>query len=70
MTPPMILTGSKMILTCPRSLAEHYAAHYPLELAPLPIKVEPIEVKMVWHERTQSDPVLRCIRQMIEVSLQ
>lgn len=66
MTPPLVLAGSDFILTCPRSLAEHYKKLHKLVVAPTPLPVASIEVKMVWHDRTQSDPLQKWFRVQIE----
>ena len=69
MTPPLVLEGSDLVLTCPQSLAEQYLLHYDLEIVPTPIEVLPIQVKMIWHERTHSDPLQRWLRTQIERAL-
>jgi DNA-binding transcriptional LysR family regulator len=66
MTPPMILEASDFILTCPKSLAENYCSTHKLSIAPAPIEIPPVEVKMVWHERTHADPLCRWFRGQIQ----
>lgn len=55
LTPPAILEGSDLLLTCPSHLAQSYAGMYPLAITELPFPLPGITTKMIWHERNHRD---------------
>ncbi|UVK38571.1 LysR family transcriptional regulator [Mesorhizobium sp. AR10] len=55
LTPAQILGDTDYLLTCPRSLAAHYADAYPLAITELPFKLPAIDTLMVWHEKNHND---------------
>ncbi len=65
MTPPMTLGSTDLILTCPRSLGEHYCKQYDLVMSELPIQVPLLEVTMIWHERSHDQPIHRFVRSLV-----
>lgn len=67
-SPPVVVASTDFILTCPRSLAEIYSSWGNVEIAPAPVDAPPIEVKMVWHERFQSDAFHRWFRSQVSVT--
>jgi DNA-binding transcriptional LysR family regulator len=60
------VSQSDMVLTGARREAERHAAAMPLTLVPPPVPVPPFGVAMFWHERSESDPFQRWIRQQVE----
>jgi DNA-binding transcriptional LysR family regulator len=68
LTPARVLNETDLLLTCPRSLAESYAGMTALTVLELPFKLPPIETKMVWHEKNQSDPFHAWLRDTLASS--
>lgn len=52
---PALVNGTEFIACVPQSLAEKASAIYGLVWQPAPISLPDIEVKLLWHERHQSD---------------
>ena len=69
LTPPLVIAKTDAILTCPETLAQTYSEVFNLEVAELPLAVAPIDVKMVWHERNDVDPLHRWMRGEIEAAV-
>jgi DNA-binding transcriptional LysR family regulator len=55
LTPPVILSKSDYLLTCPLSLAENYREMYPLAITELPFWIPGIDTKMAWHGKDDGD---------------
>lgn len=56
---------SSLISTVPDRLARVMAAHYPLQILPLPLDVPDARIAMYWHERTHKQPAQRWFRQLL-----
>ncbi len=56
---------SSLISTVPERLARVLAAHYPLQILPLPLDVPDVRIAMYWHERTHKQPAHRWFRQLL-----
>lgn len=56
---------SNLISTVPQRLARVMAAHYPLQILPLPLDVPDVRIAMYWHERTHKQPAQRWFRQLL-----
>jgi DNA-binding transcriptional LysR family regulator len=59
------VSQSDMVLTGARREAERHAAAMPLALVPPPVPVPPFGLAMFWHERSESDPFHRWIREQV-----
>jgi DNA-binding transcriptional LysR family regulator len=67
LAPTRLVRDSAFLLTCLRSVAEEAAQRDPdLQIHPLPIDLPRVEVKQIWHERTDADPLRRWLRQQIQ----
>ncbi|MBC7690850.1 MAG: LysR family transcriptional regulator [Methylotenera sp.] len=62
---PQVLASNDVLLTCPESLAKSYARMFPLVVHELPVKLSPIEIRMIWHERNHRDPFQKWMRDLI-----
>lgn len=67
---PLIVAETDLVLTTARWLAETMAAHQPLAVKPVPVELAPVELPMVWHERTHRDPRQRWFRRLLQRSAQ
>ncbi len=67
LAPTRLVRDTAFLLTCLRSVAEEAAQRDPdLQIHPLPIDLPRVEVKQIWHERTDADPLRRWLRQQIQ----
>lgn len=66
LTPPLVVSGSDALLTCPARLASFYCQQFDLVTLALPLPKIEIEIKMIWHERKSQDPFQRWIRQELK----
>lgn len=67
LAPTRLVRDTAFLLTCLRSVAEEAAQRDPdLQIQPLPIDLPRVEVKQIWHERTDADPLRRWLRQQIQ----
>ena len=64
-TAPQVVSTTDYILTCPSTLARQYAEWFNLEICSVPVPVEPVQARMVWHERHHRDPTHKWIRDQI-----
>lgn len=62
---PLILQNSDMIMTVPARLAEFYVSRYKVRVAPLPVKVPPIAIQLVWNSRLGEHPAYRWFRALV-----
>jgi len=62
---PAIIAKSDSIVTLPTLLAEHYSKIFRLQLMSPPVKLEPINIFQIWHQRTQSSQAHRWLRDTI-----
>lgn len=67
LTPGWIIAGSDLVLTVPRRLAAIYQAQLPLRVLPVPLKLPPIKMVQVWHERTHGDALHRWFRRRVQL---
>ncbi len=61
-----ILQESSLLLTAPKRLIERYQNHFPLQVWPSPVEKTAIDIRMVWHDRTQNDPLRSWMRHKIK----
>ncbi|WP_179106812.1 LysR family transcriptional regulator [Variovorax sp. KK3] len=67
---PYVVANSSHVAALPDALARHCASFLPLALCPLPVKVEPIVIRMLWHERTHRVGLQRWVRSLIRSTMQ
>lgn len=60
-----VLQEAPVLLTAPQKLVDRYAAFFPLRVWPCPTERPPIDVRMLWHERTQADPLRVWLRKRL-----
>jgi DNA-binding transcriptional LysR family regulator len=63
---PLIVAETNLVLTTARWLAETMAIHQPLVIKPVPVELAPVDLPMVWHERTHRDPRQRWFRRLLQ----
>jgi len=61
---PHIVTGSDLIATIPEKFAQLYA-HLNLKFLDVPIVMPPFRLAALWHERRESDPAHRWLREKL-----
>ncbi len=59
---PLVVARTDLILTAPRSLCERLAEIAPLRVLTPPLALRPYTTQMVWHARTEVDPIRRWLR--------
>ena len=62
---PLIIAESNLILTTSDWLATRFADNEQLKVLETPVKLEPVKISMLWHERTHHDPRSRWFRQLL-----
>jgi DNA-binding transcriptional LysR family regulator len=62
---PLVVAETDLVLTTARWLAEKLASGFPLVLKRPPIDLTPVELPLVWHERTHRDPRQRWFREAL-----
>ncbi len=62
---PMVLERTDLILTLPARVARVYERHGSFKALPAPVPIPPAEVAVHWHERFESDPGNRWLREQI-----
>jgi DNA-binding transcriptional LysR family regulator len=62
---PLILQNSDMIMTVPKRLAQFYVSHYDVRIVPLPLKMPPISIKILWNSQFDDHPAYRWFRSLI-----
>jgi len=65
-TAPLIVARSNMLLTLPTRTAKHFAAMADMECLQAPLEIENFRYVQVWHKRTDLDPALVWLRQLIK----
>lgn len=64
-SPAWLLRDQDLVLTAPRLLLERYCEHLGWKAHPCPVEVPALELQMVWHQRTQKDPLRQWVRERI-----
>jgi DNA-binding transcriptional LysR family regulator len=62
---PMVLERSDLIVTLPARVARVYQSRGRLKSLPPPVPIPPAEVAIHWHERFESDPGNRWLRELL-----
>lgn len=65
-TAPLIVAQSDMLLTMPTRTAENFAAISDLQCFRAPVELPPFRYSQVWHPRTELDPAMIWLRQLIQ----
>jgi len=65
LTPNLLLPHSDLLLVCPTRLAESYCEFLPIKQQPVPLKLKPVAMQMIWHERLRKDPMQLWIREVL-----
>jgi DNA-binding transcriptional LysR family regulator len=60
-----ILQATDLVASVPEKLAVRMAAAYGLKYAALPVKLPPIEIKLVWHAKFHREPGNQWLRTLI-----
>jgi DNA-binding transcriptional LysR family regulator len=53
------------VATLSSRLARAYAAQLPLRVVRPPVELDPIEVRQVWHTRSERDGAVRFLREVV-----
>jgi DNA-binding transcriptional LysR family regulator len=61
---------SDLILVASQHFLSRVGTTMPIETRPFPIKLDPIQMVQVWHERTHQDPLRQWLRQKIIETVQ
>ncbi len=59
------ITGTNLILTLPRRVAEQIASRFTLKVCEVPLALPRVTVSMLWHARHHEDPTHRWFRQQL-----
>ncbi|MFL6631253.1 MAG: LysR family transcriptional regulator [Massilia sp.] len=62
LTVPSLLRGSDMLAILPSPLARSFALDHAIVAVPLPYSPRLVEVRAVWHERSEADPAHAWLR--------
>lgn len=62
---PFIVAESDLIATVPRRLALCFHKALKLQVLPMPFTLPPFRLSMLWHERVDSDPAHRWLRELV-----
>jgi DNA-binding transcriptional LysR family regulator len=62
LTAVQLVSTTPFVVTAPASLALRATQHQPLVFHELPFDVPPLELSLVWHERSQNEPAHRWLR--------
>ena len=60
-----VLSRSDLILTAPKKLLLEYKSFFPIRILNCPVDFGKIELQMVWHAQTQSNPLHAWLRKKI-----
>jgi len=62
---PLILRRAVAIATVPEQAARQWAEGFGLTSSPLPVRIAPFEISMIWHARREGDASLQWLRGMV-----
>lgn len=60
------VSKSNLILTATKGFLQQAAEFFPMEIFKSPFEIAPIDVYLVWHERTKKDPLNLWMRQRVK----
>ncbi len=67
---PDLVLQTGAVATMPEPIARHHARRLELGLAALPFDLDPVPVRMCWHERRRTDPLNAWFRDQVEGCIQ
>lgn len=67
---PLLVTGTRRVVTIHRRLAEKMAAMHPVKLLPAPFEMQPLREFMVWPRYLDEDPAHRWLRESIRATVE
>jgi LysR family transcriptional regulator, mexEF-oprN operon transcriptional activator len=53
---PLILRRAAVIATVPEQSAQHWAEAYGLTSSPVPVRIAPLAISMIWHAKREGTP--------------
>jgi DNA-binding transcriptional LysR family regulator len=62
---PFIIAQTDMIATVPGRVAQRFAKVVPLCILPLPMRLSPLTMRLLWHERNHADPGHQWLRSVL-----
>ncbi len=62
---PFLISQTNLIATIPERIAQRFTDISPIRLFEPPLKLEPINVVLMWHDRTHNNPLHRWLRDQI-----
>ena len=62
---PLVLCGTPYVATLPERIAAHFAGRLPIRTLPLPFDTPPLHELLLWHERFETDPAHRWLRDAV-----
>jgi DNA-binding transcriptional LysR family regulator len=62
LTAVQLITSTTFVVTVPATFARRAAQRHPLVVHELPFEVSPLELSLVWHERSQNEAAHRWLR--------
>jgi DNA-binding transcriptional LysR family regulator len=62
---PMILRRAAVIATVPEQSAQHWAEVFGLTSSPVPVRIAPFALSMIWHAKREGDAGLRWLRDVV-----
>jgi LysR family transcriptional activator of mexEF-oprN operon len=62
---PLILRRAAVIATVPEQSAQHWAEVYGLTSSPVPVRIAPLAISMIWHAKREGDAGLQWLRGVI-----
>jgi DNA-binding transcriptional LysR family regulator len=66
---PFIVSSSDLVITLPKRVAALFARRLPLVSFKPPLELEPFTISLIWHPRSERDPLQRYLRRtLIEIS--
>jgi DNA-binding transcriptional LysR family regulator len=62
---PLILKRAAVIATVPEQSAQHWAELFGLTSSPVPVRIPPSAISMIWHAKREGDAGLQWLRSMV-----
>jgi DNA-binding transcriptional LysR family regulator len=62
---PLAVIETDCVATLSSRIARAFAERFPLRVLKPPVSLEPIEVRQVWHQRTETDGAVRFLREVV-----
>jgi DNA-binding transcriptional LysR family regulator len=62
---PLILRRADVIATVPEQTAQHWATVFGLTSSPVPVRLAPLAISMIWHAKRDGDAGLHWLRGVV-----